>query len=117
MPKVDITEADRQLQRLFLFLAIAAVAIVLLSGLYLSEQLTWRLKRLQQEIAGIRDESREIRRITIDRKKKDEIASIQRTLNDFMAFFSFKEGEKERIDDITIDVYRRFAERGQRPLH
>ena len=112
MPKVDITEADRQLQRLFLFLAIAAVAIVLLSGLYLSEQLTWRLKRLQQEIAGIRDESREIRRITIDRKKKDEIASIQRTLNDFMAFFSFKEGEKERIDDITIDVYRRFANAG-----
>lgn len=112
MPKVDITEADRQLQRLFLFLAIAAVAIVLLSGFYLSEQLTWRLKRLQQEIAGIRDESREIRRITIDRKKKDEIASIQRTLNDFMAFFSFKEGEKERIDDITIEVYRRFANAG-----
>lgn len=112
MPKVDITEADRQLQRLFLYLAVAAIAIVLLSGLYLSEQLTWRLKRLQQEIAGIRDESREIRRITIDRKKKDEIASIQRTLNDFMAFFSFKEGEKERIDDITIDVYRRFANAG-----
>ena len=70
MPKVDITEADSQLQRLFLFLAIAAVAIVLLSGLYLSEQLTWRLKRLQQEIAGIRDESREIRRITIDRRAR-----------------------------------------------
>ncbi len=85
---------------------------MLLSGLYLNEQLTWRLRRLQQEIAGIRDESREVRRITIDHKKKDEIASIQRTLNDFMAFFSFKEGERERIDDITIDVYKRFADSG-----
>lgn len=112
MPKADITEADRQLQRLFLYLAVAAIAIVLLSGLYLNEQLTWRLRRLQQEIAGIRDESREVRRITIDHKKKDEIASIQRTLNDFMAFFSFKEGERERIDDITIDVYKRFADSG-----
>ncbi len=112
MPKVDITEADKKLQRLFLYLAAAAVAVVTLSGFYLNGQFTGRLKRLQREIAGIRDESREIRRITIDRRKKDEIASIQRTISDFIAFYSFKEGEKERIDDITIDVYKRFADAG-----
>lgn len=112
MPKADVKNAERRLQYLFICLAAAAIAIVLLSGLYLNRQLTRRLRRLQQEIAGIRDEASEARSITVDDNKKDEIANIQRTLNDFMAFSSFKESERKRINDITIEVYKRFADTG-----
>ncbi|MDO5114546.1 MAG: CHASE4 domain-containing protein [Synergistaceae bacterium] len=112
-PKVDIRDTDRKLQQLFLFLAFVCIIIVLIFGVFFKHQLSDRIKKLQHEIEAIRDESGEARHITIDRKK-DEISSIQRTLNDFMAFFSFKQGEKSKADDITISVYRRFAETGDR---
>lgn len=110
-PKVDVSAADRKLQKLFLLMAFVSIVLVFLFGLFFKEQLTTRIKRLQGEIEAIRDESSDTHRITIDRKK-DEIASIQRTLNDFMAFFDFKQGEKSKADDITITVYKRFAEEG-----
>ena len=105
--------AERELQILFSILAIAALFVVFLFGFFMKHQITNRMKRLQHEIEAIRDEASDARSITIDRKR-DEIASIQRTLNDFMAFFDFKQGEKNKADDITISVYKRFAEAGRR---
>ena len=110
---VDIKSAERELQILFSILAIAALFVVFLFGFFMKHQITNRMKRLQHEIEAIRDEASDARSITIDRKR-DEIASIQRTLNDFMAFFDFKQGEKNKADDITISVYKRFAEAGRR---
>ena len=110
---VDIKSAERELQMLFFILAVAALFVVLLFGIFMKHQVTNRMKRLQREIEAIRDEAADARGITIDRKR-DEIASVQRTLNDFMAFFDFKQGEKNKADDITISVYKRFAEAGRR---
>lgn len=112
-PKVDIKSADKQLQRLFMALALIALVIVYIFGLFMKYQVTNRMKRLQKEIEMIRDETVNVRHITID-GKKDEIGSMQRTLNDCMAFFDFKQGEKAWADDITIAVYKRFTEAGRR---
>ena len=112
-PNVDIKSAERELQILLFILAVAALFVVFLFGFFMKFQITNRMKRLQREIEAIRDESGDARSITIDRRR-DEITSIQRTMNDFMAFFDFKQGEKNKADDITISVYRRFAEAGRR---
>lgn len=112
-PKIDITQADRKLQTLFLILAGVSLVLVFLFGFFMKRSVTKRLQVLQKEIETIRDETTEARRITADRSN-DEIGSLQRTMSDFMAFFDFKQGEKNKADDITISVYRRFAEAGSR---
>ncbi len=111
--KVDIKAADKKLQRLFLTLALCALVIIFIFGIFMKYQVTNRMRLLQKEIETIRDETVNVRKITIDRKR-DEIGSMQRTLNDCMAFFDFKQGEKAWADDITIAVYKRFSDAGRR---
>lgn len=112
-PKVDIKSTDRKLQRLFMLLAGFSLFLVWLFGLYIKHSVSGRLLRLRKEVETIRDETTNERKITTDRSR-DEVGRLQRTMRDFMAFFDFKQGEKDRVDDITIGVYRRFAEAGRR---
>lgn len=112
-PNVDIREAKRRLQMLFLALGAAAAAVVFLFGLFMKEQVTARLVRLRREIETVRGDGGDTYGVTVD-KKRDEIAELQRTLNDSIAFFEFKQSEKNRVDDITLSVYKRFSEAGSR---
>ena len=111
--KEDISAAERKLQRMFLLFAAIAVLLCLLTDLMFNRSFSLRLRRLQKEIEAIRDEAAPRGLVTVD-SKNDEITSLQRVLNDVIAYHDFKQESKSRFDSISLMVYERFAEAGNR---
>lgn len=111
--KEDITAAEKQIQILFLFFALIAVFISFIYDFFFKGQFSNRMKKLQKEVEAIRDEKSHKGIITVD-EKNDEINSLQRTLSDVMAYHDFKQEHKSKMDSISLMVYERFAQAGNR---
>ncbi len=111
--KEDTSAAEKKIQYLFLIFALIAVILSFLYDLFFKCQFSDRMKRLQREIEAIRDEKGQKGIITVD-TQKDEINSMQRTLSDVMAYHDFKQEHKSRMDSISLMVYERFAQAGNR---
>lgn len=111
-PNINTEKAERQLDIVFAILAVCSLAVVWVFGRFMNSRVTKRLKKLQHEVEVIRDEAPEDHHITVD-KNKDEITSLERTLSDYSAFANFRRGEKAKSDNITLDVYKRFAKKGE----
>ena len=111
--KEDISAAEKEIQYLFLIFALIAVLLSFLFDLFFKRQFSNRIKRLQREIEAIRDEKGQKGIITVD-NKRDEINSLQRTLSDIVAYHDFKEQHKSKMDSISLMVYERFAQAGNR---
>ncbi len=109
----DIAAAEKKIQILFLIFAVIAVLISFLYDRLVKGAFADRMKRFQSEIEAIRDEKTYKGLITVDRQK-DEISSLQRTLNDAMAYHDFKQESKNKMDSISLMVYERFAQAGNR---
>lgn len=111
--KEDIAAAEKKIQELFLIFALISVILSFLYDFFFKHQFSNRIKRLQREVEAIRDEKSRKSAITVDHKK-DEINSLQRTLGDVMAYHDFKQEHKSRMDSISLMVYERFAQAGNR---
>ena len=111
--KQDITAAEKRIQYLFLIFAVIAILLSFLYDLFFKYAFSNRMKKLQRETEAIRDEKGHKGVITVD-SKKDEINSLQRTLSDVMAYHDFKQEHKSKMDSISIMVYERFAQAGNR---
>ncbi len=111
--KVDIAAAEKKIQYLFLVFALIAILLSFLYDLFFRHIFSDRMKRLQREVEAIRDEKGHKGIISVD-SKKDEINSLQRTLSDVMAYHDFKQEHKNKMDSISLMVYERFAQAGNR---
>ena len=111
--KQDIAAAEKKIQYLFLIFAVIAILLSFLYDLFFKYAFSNRMKKLQRETEAIRDEKGHKGVITVD-SKKDEINSLQRTLSDVMAYHDFKQEHKSKMDSISIMVYERFAQAGNR---
>lgn len=111
--KVDIAAAEKKIQYLFLVFALIAILLSFLYDLFFRHIFSDRMKRLQRELEAIRDEKGHKGIISVD-SKKDEINSLQRTLSDVMAYHDFKQEHKNKMDSISLMVYERFAQAGNR---
>ena len=111
--KQDIAAAEKRIQYLFLIFAVIAILLSFLYDLFFKYAFSNRMKKLQRETEAIRDEKGHKGVITVD-SKKDEINSLQRTLSDVMAYHDFKQEHKSKMDSISIMVYERFAQAGNR---
>jgi len=111
--KEDIAAAEKKIQFLFLIFGVIAVLLSFLYDLFFKHAFSNRMKRLQREVEAIRDEKGHKGIVTVD-SKKDEINSLQRTLSDVMAYHDFKQEHKSKMDSISLMVYERFAQAGNR---
>ncbi|MGD9666197.1 MAG: HD domain-containing phosphohydrolase [Synergistaceae bacterium] len=111
--KEDIAAAEKQIQFLFLIFGVIAVLLSFLYDFFFKHAFSNRMKRLQREVEAIRDEKGHKGVVTVD-SKKDEINSLQRTLSDVMAYHDFKQEHKSKMDSISLMVYERFAQAGNR---
>lgn len=111
--KIDTSASERTMQYLFLIFSVFAIMLCFLYDFMVKNAFSSRMRRLQGEIEAIRDESSQKKIITID-SKKDEINSLQRTLSDVMAYHDFKQEHKSNLDSISLLVYERFAQAGNR---
>ena len=111
--KEDIAAAEKKIQFLFLIFGVIAVLLSFLYDFFFKHAFSNRMKRLQREVEAIRDEKGHKGIVTVD-SKKDEINSLQRTLSDVMAYHDFKQEHKSKMDSISLMVYERFAQAGNR---
>jgi len=111
--KEDIAAAEKKIQFLFLIFGVIAVLLSFLYDLFFKHAFSNRMKRLQREVEAIRDEKGHKGIVTVD-SNKDEINSLQRTLSDVMAYHDFKQEHKSKMDSISLMVYERFAQAGNR---
>ncbi len=111
--KEDIAAAEKRIQFLFLIFAVVAILLSFLYDFFFKHAFSNRMKRLQREVEAIRDEKGHKGVVTVD-SKKDEINSLQRTLSDVMAYHDFKQEHKNKMDSISLMVYERFAQAGNR---
>ena len=111
--KEDIAAAEKKIQFLFLIFGVIAVLLSFLYDFFFKHAFSNRMKRLQREVEAIRDEKGHKGIVTVD-SNKDEINSLQRTLSDVMAYHDFKQEHKSKMDSISIMVYERFAQAGNR---
>ncbi|MDD4160184.1 MAG: CHASE4 domain-containing protein [Synergistaceae bacterium] len=111
--KEDIAAAEKKIQYLFLIFAVIAVILSFLYDFFFKHVFSNRMKKLQNEVEAIRDEKGHKGVITVD-SKRDEINSLQRTLSDVMAYHDFKQEHKNKMDSISLMVYERFAQAGNR---
>lgn len=110
-PKEDLSATERKLQKMFLLFAGFAILLCLLADLMFKSSISNRIRRLHKEIEVIRDETGPKSLLTVD-SKNDEITSLQRVLNDVIAYHDFKQESKNKFDSISLMVYQRFAEAG-----
>ncbi len=111
--KEDIAAAEKKIQFLFLIFGVIAVLLSFLYDFFFKHAFSNRMKRLQREVEAIRDEKGHKGIVTVD-SNKDEINSLQRTLSDVMAYHDFKQEHKSKMDSISLMVYERFAQAGNR---
>jgi response regulator RpfG family c-di-GMP phosphodiesterase len=111
--KEDIAAAEKEIQYLFLIFAAIAILLSFLYDLFFKKVFSDRMNKLQSEIETIRDNKLTKGSITVD-SKSDEINSLQRTLNDVIAYLDFKQEHKNKMDSISLMVYDRFARAGNR---
>ena len=111
--KEDIAAAEKEIQYLFLIFAAIAILLSFLYDLFFKKVFSDRMNKLQSEIETIRDNKLTKGSITVD-SKSDEINSLQRTLNDVIAYLDFKQEHKIKMDSISLMVYDRFARAGNR---
>ena len=111
--KEDIAAAEKEIQYLFLIFAAIAILLSFLYDLFFKKSFSDRMNKLQSEIETIRDNKLTKGSITVD-SKSDEINSLQRTLNDVIAYLDFKQEHKNKMDSISLMVYDRFARAGNR---
>ena len=111
--KEDTSAAERKIQQLFLMFAGLALVLCLLYDLMVKHIFSNRMRRLQKEIETIRDENEHKGVITID-SKNDEISSLQRTISDIVAFHDYTQERKDNLDNISLMVYERFVQAGNR---
>lgn len=111
--KEDIAAAEKKIQYLFLIFAVIVVLLSFLYDLFFKKSFSERIDKLQREIETIRDKKLPKDFVTVD-SKKDEINSLQRTLNDVIAYHDFTQEHKDKMDNISLMVYERFAQAGNR---
>ena len=111
--KEDIAAAEKKIQFLFLIFGVIAVLLSFLYDFFFKHAFSNRMKRLQREVEAIRDEKGHKGIVTVD-SNKDEINSLQRTLSDVVAYHDFKQEHKSKMDSISLMVYERFAQAGNR---
>lgn len=111
--KEDIAAAEKEIQYLFLIFAAIAILLSFLYDLFFKKVFSNRMNKLQSEMETIRDNKLTKGSITVD-SKSDEINSLQRTLNDVIAYLDFKQEHKNKMDSISLMVYDRFARAGNR---
>ena len=111
--KEDIAAAEKEIQYLFLIFAAIAFLLSFLYDLFFKKVFSDRMNKLQSEIETIRDNKLTKGSISVD-SKSDEINSLQRTLNDVIAYLDFKQEHKNKMDSISLMVYDRFARAGNR---
>ncbi|MDO5563443.1 MAG: CHASE4 domain-containing protein [Synergistaceae bacterium] len=111
--RTNIMNAEKHLQ--FLFIALAALSILLccLFDQIMKATFFNRMTRLQKEVESVRDESApKDASVTVD--GCDELTSLQRTLGDVLAYKDFANEKDKALDKISVMVYERFAQAGNR---
>lgn len=114
LPKQDITETERKMQILFLMIAAGAIFLCFVFDIFFKRTFTNRMKRLQNEVEAIRDESPNNKQSITTDNRRDEISSLQRVLYDSYAYNDYKTEKMQNLDRISIMVYERFAQAGNR---
>lgn len=110
--KEDISAAERQIQHMFLLFA----AVGLLFGFIIDQihkRMIWnRLARIHAELQVPREDITKLH-IT-DEGQSDELAQLAQTMNDTLAYMDFKREHQQKLDDITIRVFEKFSQAGNR---
>lgn len=113
--KEDIAAAERYMQYLFLAFAVGSLIVCFIYGFFVKRAFSDRMKRLQAEMEAIRDDDPALKKlVTVDKGYNDEISSLQRTMNDAVAYHDYSREKKNRMDSISLMVYGRFAQAGNR---
>jgi len=110
--KEDISLSERRLQNLFALFVAAAALLIILGDRVFKHTISDRIQRTQHEMEALRDENSE-GGITVD-KASDEITSLQRALSDVTAYRAYKQADKNQMDTISMMVYERFSQAGNR---
>lgn len=111
--KEDTTEAESTLQKLFLIMAAFSLLICVIYDFIFKQIFYKRMTKLQKEAEDIRDEKTGKENITVD-STKDELASLQRVISDIIAYKDYSRDKKDQMDSLSLMVYERFAEAGNR---
>ena len=111
--KQDIAAAERKMQNLFLLFAAAALILVCFGDRVFKRTISDRISRTQHEMEALRDDAGRSTGITVD-SASDEITSLQRTLNDIVAYHDYTTESKNKMDSLAMMVYERFSQAGNR---
>lgn len=110
--KEDTSASERKIQLMFLLFA-AVGLLFCFCGDQISKRLIWnRLSNLQGKIQEMRGDYSHFQ--IDDIKRKDEFTSLAHTINDAAAYIDFTRTHKEKLDNITLSVYERFSQAGNR---
>lgn len=110
--KTDTSATEQRIQMMFLIFAIAGL-LFCFCGDRISGHLIWdRLSGLRGEIHEARSDYS--RFLVNHNEPQDEFTDLARAVNDAAISMDFSRVYKEKIDDITIRVYERFSQAGNR---